>query len=71
MPGERLPRHFRPGFSVMHPCANCQWRSAQPGRSAKTVRKNKHVLEPVLTAIATIRLRELTTADVCWRTWLP
>jgi integrase len=35
-----------------------------PGRSAKTVRKNKDVLEPILAAIGTIRLKELTSADV-------
>lgn len=35
-----------------------------PGRSAKTVRKNKDVLEPLLAAIGTTRLKELTSADV-------
>jgi hypothetical protein len=35
-----------------------------PSRSAKTVRKNKDVLEPILAAIGTIRLKELTSADV-------
>ena len=34
------------------------------GRSAKTVRKNKDVLEPILAAIGTTRLKELTSADV-------
>jgi integrase len=35
-----------------------------PGRSAKTVRKNKDVLEPILAAVGTRRLKELTSADV-------
>ncbi len=35
-----------------------------PGRSPKTIRKNKDVLEPILAAIGTTRLKELTSADV-------
>jgi hypothetical protein len=35
-----------------------------PGRSAKTVQKNKDVLEPILSAIGTTRLKELTSAHV-------
>jgi integrase len=35
-----------------------------PGRSAKTIRKNKDVLEPILAAVGTMRLKELTSADV-------
>ena len=35
-----------------------------PGRDPKTVAKNKFVLEPVLTVIGSIRLRELDVADV-------
>jgi integrase len=34
------------------------------GRSPKTIRKNKDVLEPILTAIGAARLRDLSTADV-------
>src|SRR5450432_1629123 len=34
------------------------------GRSAKTVKKNENVLAPILTAIGSRRLRELTTDDV-------
>jgi integrase len=34
------------------------------GRSAKTVKKNENVLAPILTAIGSRRLRELTAADV-------
>jgi integrase len=35
-----------------------------PGRSAKTIRKNKDVLEPILAAVGTRRLTELTSADI-------
>jgi integrase len=35
-----------------------------PGRSAKTIRKNKDVLEPILAVIGTIRLRELDATAV-------
>jgi len=35
-----------------------------PGRSAKTVRKNKDVLEPILAVITTVKLRELDAAAV-------
>ncbi len=35
-----------------------------PGRSAKTVRKNKDVLEPILAVIGTIKLRDLDAAGV-------
>ena len=34
------------------------------GRSAKTVKKNQNVLEPILTVIGTRKLRQLTAADV-------
>jgi integrase len=34
------------------------------GRSAKTVQKNKNVLEPILKVIGTRKLRQLTAADV-------
>lgn len=34
------------------------------GRSAKTIKKNQNVLAPILTAIGTRRLRELTADDV-------
>lgn len=34
------------------------------GRSAKTVKKNENVLEPILTGIGARRLRELTAGDV-------
>jgi integrase len=34
------------------------------GRSAKTVKKNQNVLEPILKVIGTRKLRQLTTADV-------
>jgi integrase len=34
------------------------------GRSAKTIKKNQNVLEPILTAIGARRLRELTADDV-------
>ena len=34
------------------------------GRSAKTVKKNQNVLEPILTIIGTRKLRQLTAADV-------
>jgi hypothetical protein len=35
-----------------------------PGRSAKTIRKNKDVPGPILAAIGTRRLKELTSTDV-------
>ena len=35
-----------------------------PGRSGKTIRKNRDVLEPILAAVGTRRLKELTSADV-------
>jgi integrase len=35
-----------------------------PGRSAKTIRKNQDVLEPILAAVGSRRLKELTSADV-------
>ena len=35
-----------------------------PGRDPKTVAKNKHVLEPVLTGIGHVRLRDLDVTDV-------
>ena len=38
--------------------------SGLPGRSAKTIRKNKDVLEPILAAVGAARLRELSAADV-------
>jgi len=38
--------------------------SGLPGRSAKTVRKNKDVLEPILIVIGTVKLRELDAAAV-------
>jgi integrase len=34
------------------------------GRSAKTIKKNQNVLEPILKAVGTRKLRELTAADV-------
>jgi integrase len=34
------------------------------GRSAKTIKKNENVLEPILTVIGTRKLRELTAGDV-------
>jgi hypothetical protein len=34
------------------------------GRSAKTVKKNQNVLEPILNVIGTRKLRDLTAADV-------
>jgi integrase len=34
------------------------------GRAPKTIRKNKDVLEPILAAVGTARLRDLSTADV-------
>jgi integrase len=34
------------------------------GRSAKTIKKNENVLEPILSAIGSRRLRELTAGDV-------
>src|SRR5262249_11588441 len=34
------------------------------GRSAKTIKKNKNVLEPILKVVGTQKLRELTAADV-------
>ena len=38
--------------------------SGLPGRSAKTIRKNKDVLEPILAVIGAARLRELDAAAV-------
>jgi len=38
--------------------------SGLPGRSAKTVRKNKDVLEPILAVIGTVKLRELDATAV-------
>jgi integrase len=35
-----------------------------PGRSPKTIRKNRDVLEPILAVIGTMRLKELTSEDV-------
>jgi integrase len=35
-----------------------------PGRTAKTIRKNKDVLEPILAVIGAVRLRELDAAAV-------
>jgi hypothetical protein len=35
-----------------------------PGRDPKTVSKNRFVLEPVLTVIGTVRLRDLDVTDV-------
>src|SRR5262249_723235 len=40
------------------------WRNGLDGRSAKTVKKNENVLEPILTVIGTRKLRELTPGDV-------
>jgi len=34
------------------------------GRSAKTIKKNQNVLEPILTVIGARKLRDLTAADV-------
>jgi hypothetical protein len=34
------------------------------GRSAKTVKKNQNVLEPILKVIGTRKLRQLAAADV-------
>jgi hypothetical protein len=34
------------------------------GRSAKTIKKNENVLEPILTVIGARKLRQLTAADV-------
>ena len=38
--------------------------SGLDGRSAKTVKKNENVLEPILTVIGGRKLRELTAGDV-------
>ncbi len=38
--------------------------SGLPGRDAKTIEKNKYVLEPLLAAIGTVRLRDLDVTDV-------
>ena len=35
-----------------------------PGRDPKTIEKNRYVLEPLLTVIGTIRLRDLDVTDV-------
>jgi hypothetical protein len=47
------------------------WQAAQEwlasgldGRSAKTVKKNENVLEPILTVIGARKLRDLTAGDV-------
>jgi integrase len=39
-------------------------REGLAGRSAKTIKKNENVLEPILTGIGARRLRELTAGDV-------
>ena len=39
-------------------------RNGLDGRSAKTVKKNQNVLEPILKVIGARKLRELTAADV-------
>jgi site-specific recombinase XerD len=49
------------------PCARpprTGWAQGLPGRSAKTIRKNRDVLQPILAAVGTRRLKELTSADV-------
>ena len=38
--------------------------SGPPGRDPKTIEKNKYVLEPLLTVIGTMRLRDLDVTDV-------
>jgi hypothetical protein len=38
--------------------------SGLPGRDAKTIAKNKYVLEPLLAVIGTVRLRDLDVTDV-------
>src|SRR5258708_1938049 len=53
----------RPNYTLRR-AAEDWLREGLDGRSAKTIKKNENVLEPMLTAIGARRLRELTAADV-------
>jgi hypothetical protein len=46
------------------PRVGCDQGSGLQGRSAKPIRKNKNVLEPILAVIGTVKLRDLDAAAV-------
>ena len=77
-PAVRLPRAVRlkklhdeletgvrasPNYTVRR-AAEDWLKEGLAGRSAKTIKKNQNVLEPILAAIGARRLRELTAGDV-------
>jgi integrase len=53
-----------PGRYTVRQAAGDWLEHGLPGRSAKTIRKNKDVLEPVLAVIGNARLKDLSAADV-------
>jgi integrase len=53
----------RPNYTLRH-AADDWLRDGLHGRTAKTIKKNENVLEPILAAVGGRRLRELTAADV-------
>lgn len=53
-----------PGTYTVRQCCQDWLAGGLPGRDAKTVQKNRYVLEPVLGVIGNIRLRDLEVSDV-------
>jgi integrase len=53
-----------PGSYTLRQAAGDWLATGLPGRSAKTIRKNKDVLEPLLGVIGRLRLKDLSAADV-------
>ena len=53
----------RPNYTVQR-AAEDWLKDGLDGRSATTIKKNEHVLAPILATIGASRLRELTAADV-------
>ena len=53
-----------PGDYTVRRCCEDWLADGLPGRDPKTIEKNRYVLEPLLTVIGTVRLRDLEVTDV-------
>jgi hypothetical protein len=53
-----------PGDYTVRRCCEDWLAGGLPGRDPKTIEKNRYVLEPLLTVIGTVRLRDLEVTDV-------
>jgi integrase len=53
-----------PGDYTVRRCCQDWLTDGLPGRDPKTIEKNRYVLEPLLTVIGTVRMRDLDVSDV-------